>query len=391
MGESGSKPIFSQIGPLLLLVWIFLLNFLSRIIFSPLLPTIEKDLAIGHGEAGSLFLLLSLGYCIMLVASGFVTSRVHHKRTIALSAIVMAASLFAISLSQHLWEFRVGLFSLGLSAGLYLPSGIATITDLVRSEDWGKAIAIHEFAPNLGFVVAPLVADVFLEVLAWREILGGLGVVSLFSGLVFIRLGRGGSFCGEPPKTGTLRTIVALPSFWIMTVIFSLSIGSSFGVYSMLPLYLISERGLESRWANALVGLSRIPTVGAPILAGWFTDRLGPKRTLGLLFLVAGTCAILLGLLDGSWMIAMVFLQPMVASALFPPAFTALARLGSSALKNVIVSLVMPVGFLLGGGGVPAALGFIGEWRSFSLGIMLFGGIVLGGAVLSRRLRFREE
>jgi len=45
----------------------------------------------------------------------------------------------------------------------------------------------------------------------------------------------------------------------------------------------------------------------------------------------------------------------------------------------------------LGGGAIPAALGFTGEWRSFSLGIMLFGGIVLGGAVLARRLRFREE
>jgi len=38
----------------------------------------------------------------------------------------------------------------GISAGFYLPSGIAALTGLIRREDWGKAMAIHELAPNTG-------------------------------------------------------------------------------------------------------------------------------------------------------------------------------------------------------------------------------------------------
>ena len=59
--EAIQNSFSSSLGPLLSLAGIFFLNFFSRIALSPLLPTIEKDLGVGHGEAGSFFLLISLG------------------------------------------------------------------------------------------------------------------------------------------------------------------------------------------------------------------------------------------------------------------------------------------------------------------------------------------
>ena len=43
IGQATERPFLQQIGPLIFLVLIFLLNFISRGIFSPLLPTIEKE------------------------------------------------------------------------------------------------------------------------------------------------------------------------------------------------------------------------------------------------------------------------------------------------------------------------------------------------------------
>ena len=48
------------------LAMIFLINFIARIILPPLLPTIEKELGISHGQAGSFFFLISAGYVIGL-------------------------------------------------------------------------------------------------------------------------------------------------------------------------------------------------------------------------------------------------------------------------------------------------------------------------------------
>jgi hypothetical protein len=53
--EFGSETFRSQLKPLFLIASIFLLNFTSRIVFAPLLPTIESNLGLSHGTAGSLF------------------------------------------------------------------------------------------------------------------------------------------------------------------------------------------------------------------------------------------------------------------------------------------------------------------------------------------------
>jgi NNP family nitrate/nitrite transporter-like MFS transporter len=141
-GNPEGVPSFrSQLPPIFFLVEIFFLNFVSRIVLSPLLPTIEKDLKIGHEKAGSLFFLISLGYCIMLLGSSFVSSRLNHRRTIILSTVVVGGALLFVGLSRQFWMIRIGLFALGLAAGLYLPSGIATLTELANPRHWGKAVS----------------------------------------------------------------------------------------------------------------------------------------------------------------------------------------------------------------------------------------------------------
>jgi dipeptide/tripeptide permease len=176
-----------------------------------------------------------------------------------------------------------------------------------------------------------------------------------------------------------------------MMALFSLGIGGTFGMFAMFPLYLVSEKGMDQAWANTLVGLSRISPVGVAILSGWVTDRLGPKRTLKVIFLANGIAVMLLGVASESWIVLLIFLQPMLASSFFPPGFAALSRIGGPQFKSIAVSLTMPVSFLLGGGAIPAMIGFIGEVRSFSIGFIILGGILFGGAILVRYLKFAKD
>ena len=372
----------SQMVPLLFLAGIFFLNFISRIVLSPLLPGVEKDLRIGHEEAGSFFFIISFGYCIMLLGSSFVSSRLGHRKTIILSTVALGAALLFIGLSRQPWMVRSGFFALGMAAGLYLPSGISALTELVNPRHWGKAISIHELAPNSSFVAAPLLAEVLLSWLSWQGIFILFGIFSVLSGILFSLFGRGGEFRGEPLNVGTLRVILRQPSFWIMVILFSLGIGGTFGMFAMFPLYLVSERGMDQAWANTLVGVSRVSPVGIAVLSGWVTDRLGPKRALSAIFLANGIAVILLGLVSKSWMVILIFLQPMLASSFFPPGFAVLYRIGDARSKNIAVSLTVPVSFLVGGGAIPAMIGAMGQVRSFSTGFIILGGMLLGGTLL---------
>src|SRR4030066_763133 len=206
--EGEPHSFLSQLGPLLFLVGVFFLNFNSRVVLSPLLPTVEKDLKIGHEEAGSFFFMISFGYCVGLLFSGFISSRLTHRKTILLSSIAVGGALMMVSVSHHLWVIRIGLIFLGMAAGFYLPSGIATVTELVRPEHWGKAIAIHELAPNLGFVIAPLLAEALLGLFSWRGGLSLTGIGSGIAGVFFIIFGKGGEVRGEAPNFKMLRTIL---------------------------------------------------------------------------------------------------------------------------------------------------------------------------------------
>jgi hypothetical protein len=79
-----------------------------------------------------------------------------------------------------------------------------------------------------------------------------------FDGRCVLIFGKGGDFSGEAPNFLSLKTLFSEKSFWIMMVLFSLGICATLGIYTMLPLFLVAQHGLERNWANTLVALSRI-------------------------------------------------------------------------------------------------------------------------------------
>lgn len=381
----------AAIAPLLFLAGIFFLNFTARIILAPLLVTVEREMNLSHGQAGSLFFLISLGYCVTLYGSGFVSARYTHRNTVVFSILATGVALLAVAACRTHFAMGAGLLLLGMATGFYLPSGIATLTHLVTPSHWGRALAIHELAPNLGFVLAPVLAIAAVKTQSWRGILALLGVASLGMGLLYARFGKGGGFAGEAPRPEVLRILLKDPAFWIMTLLFSLAIGASMGTYTMIPVYLVSERGMDQEWANTLVAFSRIVALIAGFTAGVAVDRFGRKSAMGGFLAATGIMTMLLGLAPGPWVKLIVFLQPVVAVCFFPAGFAALSHITPPNLRGVIVSLIVPVAILFGAGAIPAALGWLGQHDSFHIGFVLLGGSVLCGATLLPRLRFPEQ
>jgi NNP family nitrate/nitrite transporter-like MFS transporter len=383
---------FRDVWPaLVLLTSIFFLNFSARIVLAPLMPAVESDLGISHAEGGSLFLLISLGYFAALLASGFITSRLTHKQTIISSNIALGFALLVTSFSSGLWGMRLGLIMVGMATGPYIPSGIATLTTLVRSRDWGKAIGTHELAPNSSFVLAPLVCEAVLYWFTWRTVFMVLGIATFVLAGVFARFGRGGEFQGEFVGCASYLNILSKPSFWIMVILFSLGISSTLGIYTMLPLYLVTDHGMERNWANTLIALSRIAGIAMTLIGGWATDRIGPKQILRVVFLLTGLLTMFIGFASSSWVDVAVFLQPLVAVCFFPAGLAALSMVGSPKERNIMVSLTVPIAFLVGGGGSPSLIGFFGDVGFFGLGIAFVGGLIFMGTIFSGYLKFHDQ
>jgi NNP family nitrate/nitrite transporter-like MFS transporter len=69
-------------------------------------------------------------------------------------------------------------------------------------------------------------------------------------------------------------------------------------------------------------------------------------------------------------------------SSFFPASFGALSRIAPPALRSVTNALGPPLAFLVGGGMLPVAIGYLGETYTFSIGIVMAGCFMLTGPLL---------
>ena len=371
-----------KIGITVFLAWLFFLGFVTRVMFAPLMPAIENDLGISHSQAGSLFLMMSIGYLMAPLCSGLISSRINHRGALKLSAWAIGITLLPFVFVKALWAIRLLLVVIGLAAGVHLPSAIATITAEVQKADWGKALSVHQCAPPLSFVLAPLMATLLLHWFSWRYTLACWALLALGSAVVYSYRGRGGDFPGQLPGPENVKHIIAKPSFWIMVFLFAMAMGGNAGIYSMLPLFFVNERGYDLTLANTMIGLSQISGVVMVFLAGWVTDKIGQKPAMMITLLGTAVLTVLLGLVKGKALVVVLFLQPAVLSSFFPAAFGALSRIARPSMRSVTNALGPPLAFLIGGGLFPSVIGYMGEVYTFSMGIMAVGCLMAVGPAL---------
>ncbi len=367
-----------RLGPVLFLAAIFYIGFVSRILLAPLLPILEPALGLGHGGAGSLFLVLALGYATGLLGSGWVTARLGHRRTITLSCVTVGLAALGMAAAPSIVWLALGYGLLGAFSGLYLPSGVATLTDQTAEAHWGKVISIHEVAPNLAYITAPLIVESLLRVFSWRGVLTTVGSTALILGVLYGWRGRGSDRRGEPPNLATLRLLLGNPSLWVAAALFAVSVGAVLGLYMMMPLFLVNELSVTHEWANTLIGLSRVSSLVAVFGAGLITDRIGTRRALLLFLAATGSLTILLGALRGPLATpAFVFLQGAACACFFPAGFALVSQLFPPQHRSLAVSAVLLMGFLFGGGVVPSAVGILADAYSFAAAFTGVGVLTL--------------
>jgi NNP family nitrate/nitrite transporter-like MFS transporter len=205
-----------------------------------------------------------------------------------------------------------------------------------------------------------------------------------------MRFGRFGDFPGDAPNMSYIKSIISLRSFWVMILLFAVGIGGQIGVYTMMPLYLVSEKGLNTETTNTLIGLSQISALFMTFFSGWITDRMGEKKAIALFLMISGMMTVLLGLTSGTLLKVTLFLQPAIIVCYFPPGFAALSRIAQPPIRSLVSAWAAPLAFFLGGGLFPATLAYMGETFSFSLGLIWAGAIISMGAILVVFLRLQD-
>lgn len=356
---------------LLFLWFLWFANFSLRIIFSPILPIIEDEFSVNHAQASSVFVFLSFGYGAAVVVSGFFSAKTGYKKSIAFSLALLSLVAFLIPLVHNFFLLFFFVFVLGFSVGLYIPSAIPLITEYYAEKNWGKAIAIHDTGASSAIFATPLITLGLLYLFPWRGIFIVYACVFLICSAVFYFVSTEVRIA-DPPQT-MFSTIVKKPSLWLMAVMWVFGAGANLGLYSVTPLYLTKELHMDIGYANTILGISRLGSIGAAIACGFLIDRLRLKQFTFLVMIISGIFTVFVGMVPVGYTGIILFLQASFVTGFFPAGLVLIAKTFSRETRGLATGIILAIGMVFGGGVIPYFLGISGDVYSFKLGIAILG------------------
>jgi MFS family permease len=357
----------------LLFLWtLWFLNMSVRTIFSPIMPLIEDEFMIRHARASSIFMFQSLGYAISsFFFAGFYSGRFGYKRSIALSLGITSFVLFLTSFVKVFSAFYIFAFILGFATGIYLPSAIPLITEHFTENRWSKSIAIHDMGAPISIFSTPLIVLFFLQFYTWRGVLVVLAVFFLASTLTFYSI-------SDEMKIGrservSVRNLFNIRSFWALSIIWGFAAGANIGLYLIIPLYLTKELSVSIKYANSLLGISRLGGIGVAVLIGFLVDRLHLRKTMFAMLFLSGLFTVLTGVVPVRFIGFSLFFEAILVTGFFPLAVVAITKIFSREMRSMAAGIVLAYTVVFGVGLIPYLLGLSGDLLSFRFGICLLG------------------
>lgn len=358
-------------------------------IFAPILPIIEDEFMINHARASSIFVFISAGVGVGVVASGLFSGKLGYKRSIVLSLTMLCLVSFLIPLAHTFFFLYVFAFVIGFAFGIYLASIIPLITEYYTERNWGKAIAIHDTGASISILATPIIALFLLHFFPWRGIFVVFACMCLVCSFVFLCISREVKI-SNPPRA-TLRDIARIRSLWLMAIIWICGMGANLGIYSIIPLYLTKEVHLNIGHANTILGISRLGSVGVAIACGFLIDRFDLRKIMFLVMIITSITTILLGLAPARYIGVILFFQALCVTGLFPMGLVAIAKTFNREMRGLATGIITAASTIFGSGIMPYFLGLSGDLISFRFGIIILGIFVALASTLVFRLKELER
>lgn len=243
-------------------------------------PDMAAAFGRGPGSIRWVIICYVLTYALTSFAAGLVADRVGPARVFTagawLSAVCFAAYVFPPSFA--------GLLALrvlqGVSGGCIYGTAPAVVTLSTPRERRGRALGIMSLGLALGLAVGPPLGGLLVERFGWRAVfLFRAPVAALLGALAAARLARG---LPAPRALGSAgrRFRVSAAARWRVVhplMLAFLANYAQFAVWLLVPFYLVGVLGLAAGVGGLLFMLTPIAAAAAAPVAGWVTDRWGPR------------------------------------------------------------------------------------------------------------------
>ncbi|WP_156758494.1 MFS transporter [Actinokineospora pegani] len=359
-----------------------------------ILPAITAAFALSTGQTGVLSSAMLVSSAIGGVIAGVLCDRIGRVRTLVLTVLAFALFTALCGLASNYETLLVFRTLQGIGFGGEWATGAVLVAEYTAARHRGRTLAVVQSAWAVGWAAAAVVATVLLSVLdediAWRVVLFTGALPALL--VLYLRRGVEDAPTRDdgPAVRGSFPELFRGPL--LRTTLFAslLTTGVQGGYYTLaiwLPTFLRESRGLSvgnTGWF--LVFLIPGAFLGY-LCGGWFTDRLGRKRTIAAFAVVDAVLVVLYTQLPTSanaWVMVLGLPLGFGYSAIFSGFGAFLSELYPARVRGIGTGFTYNFG--RGVGAVfPATVGFmatsfgVGGAMSFAAGAYVLAFLALLG------------
>jgi len=279
---------------------------MDRQMLSTMKPSMMIDIselqsATNFGYLMAIFLWI---YGFMSPISGIIADRINRKWLIVGSLFIWSAVTFAMGYAKTFDQLYWLRALMGVSEALYIPAGLALITDYHKDKTRSLAVGIHMTGLYMGQALGGFGATMAAE-FSWQQTFHSFGIIGIVYSLVlilFLKEKRNDnslkdtseiSMVTKPSLFKGLGVLLTNISFWIILFYFAVPSLPGWATKNWLPTLFSENLNIDMSKAGPLATITNAGSalIGV-IVGGTLSDRWVQKNLRGRIF----TSAIGLGL-----------------------------------------------------------------------------------------------
>lgn len=363
---------------------------LSRLAYGLLLPFMRSELSLSFQQAGNLGTATSLGYLLLVLPAGYLTSRVGPRYVIIGGLFLVSTGFSGLMISSEYHWLLAWMTTLGTGTALIYTPVISFVLGWFPARR-GFVLGLVNSGIGLGVLICGLIVPTIAAGEGgngWRQVWGLFAVISGCVGLLAVWLVR------NPPSNRLLNRaepeiVSAVYRSGIVRVLGACYFitGFSYIVQAVFMYSYALEAGVSEDAAGAMASLAGMLSVFSGLLWGTLSDYIGRAAALFWCFLGAAVAtAIPVWLSTANGFLLHYVLSGLTVSGLFATIVAATSEHTAPASAPIAIGFVttlFAMGQLLG----PAVAGWIIDINeSFRFAFIVSAFSMTIGAVLSLRL-----
>ncbi len=265
---------------LTLMVISFLLTFISRMAWPPLIPVVAPALHMDNTQAGALMTAFYFGYIITQIPAGVLTDRLGVKAVLTISLVLAGIATFGM---RYMTNYNTGFWLrvvVGLGAGAVMSACTRAVTEWFPLEERGKAFGFLLAAPSTGIILSNYLAPALNSSVGWHGVFEVIGIVTTLVGILIVFLVPTSSDqvknSGNP--LGGLKLIVSSRELLLTCAAGFFLMWAELGIATWANTYIKTQLGYSVATAGLVMIFYGIGGVIAPLVSGYFSDKIGKRK-----------------------------------------------------------------------------------------------------------------